>query len=129
MSAVEAGFRRTCQDWSPSFSVSLTPVAVTAWSLFQLAWVKVSDEGDTVPSVVSVLVTATVTLPAGRVRSRTGIVAVAPSSVGVPATSPTTSAGSDAYTGMDGVSTSLLLPDTQFLTWKKILWSVLNEPV
>ena len=88
---MDAGFRRTFHGWLPSFRASFTPVAVTVWSRHQLPWVKVSEDGETVPSVVSVLVTAMVTLPAGRVRRRTGTVARPPSSVGAPETAPTVS--------------------------------------
>ena len=128
-SSTEAGSKRTFQDWSPSFRASFTPVAVTVWLAFQLAWVKVRDDGDTVPSVVSVLVTAMVTLPAGRVRSRTGSVAVPPSSVGVPTTSPTASWGSTANTGMAPVVRSLPSFVTQSLQKKASCWSVVNVPV
>ena len=104
-------------------------MTVTVWFAFQLPWVKVSDDGDTLPSVASVLVTAMVTLPAGRVRSRTGNVALSPSSVSVPATSPTTKAGSAANTNMLLLSTRS--PSAAINSAKLILidWSVLNEPV
>ena len=50
---------------------SSTPVTVTVCVVFQVVVVKVSDDGDTVPSLASRLVTATVTSPVGSVASFT----------------------------------------------------------
>ena len=47
-------------DWFLSLSVSLTPVTVTVWAVFQLPSVKVKVAGLTVPSVVSLLTRLTV---------------------------------------------------------------------
>ena len=66
---------------------SFAPVTVTACVVFQVESVKVSDDGDTVPSLVSGfplasrLDTDTVTAAKGRVSSATVKVAVPPASV------------------------------------------------
>ena len=61
---------------------SSTPVTVTVCAVFQSVAVKVSDDGDALPSLVSPLVAATVTAAEGCVTSATVNVAVPPSSVG-----------------------------------------------
>ena len=60
---------------------SSTPVAVTVRAVFQSLTAKVSDDGDTAPSLASRLVTVTVTACDGRVSSATVKVAAPPASV------------------------------------------------
>ena len=67
--------------------------------MFQSVVVKVSDAGDTEPSLESRLETATVTAAEGRVASRTGNVAIPPASVAWPLTAPGRSPGSFTNTG------------------------------
>ena len=67
--------------WSPSVRLSSTPVTVTVWATFQLAIVKVTELGATVPSVVSLLVRPMLTLAAGWVVSRIVNVEEPPASV------------------------------------------------
>ena len=83
------GSSRTAQVTVPSSIVSCTPVTVTVSAVFQPDVVKVSDEGDTLPSPRSRLDTATVTAADGCVRSATANVAVPPASVAEPDTAPT----------------------------------------
>src|SRR5688500_20157362 len=54
----------------PSARVSSTPVTVMVWGTFQFCGVNVTEDGETMPSVVSLLVRAIVTLAVGAV-SRT----------------------------------------------------------
>ena len=75
------GFRTTDQATSPSSQTSSTPVAVTVCAVFHAVAAKVSDDGDTVPSVASPDPTATVTACDGCVSSATVKVAVPPPSV------------------------------------------------
>ncbi|MCU9931100.1 hypothetical protein OFL77_27600, partial [Escherichia coli] len=49
----------------PSVITSSTPVTVTVWGVFQLAEVKVSKFGETVPSVESLLIMGIVTSAVG----------------------------------------------------------------
>ena len=66
------------------------PVTVTVCVVLQLSLVNVSDDGDTVPSVVSPLLTATVTSAVGGTTPPRATVNVAepPASVIVPVTVP-----------------------------------------
>ena len=64
--------------------MSSVPVTVTVWFVFQLVVEKVSDGGDTLPSLGSRLETDTVTACEGWLLSRTGKVAVPPASVAWP---------------------------------------------
>ena len=57
------------------------PVRVTVCAVFQVVAVKVSDDGDTAPSVVSELATPSTTSPVGSVSSVTVKVARPPASV------------------------------------------------
>ena len=75
------GSSRTAQVTVPSSVSSSFPVTVTVCAVFQPDVVKVSDGGDTVPSLPSRPVTATVTAAEGRVRSATVNVALPPASV------------------------------------------------
>lgn len=65
----------------PSASASSTPVTVTVCATFQFTLVKVSEAGETVPSVVSLEASGTVTSPCGWRPSFTVKVAVAPRSL------------------------------------------------
>src|SRR5437016_2846648 len=65
---------------SPSSRLSSTPVTVTVCGVFQLADVKVSEAGATVPSVVSSELSPIVTGAVGWLVSLTANVAVAPAS-------------------------------------------------
>ena len=60
---------------------SSTPVSVTCCAVFQVVALKVSDDGDTVPSAVSELATPSTTFPVGSLASFTENVAVPPPSV------------------------------------------------
>ena len=73
---------------APSTTASFTPVTVTVCAVLQLARVKVTLPGATVPSVVSPLETVIVTFAVGCDASTSWNVAVPPASVVV--TSPTT---------------------------------------
>ena len=66
---------------SPSSLASFTPLTVTVWAVRALAGVKVRLFGETVPSVVSLLERATVTVAVGTVLRATVKVAVPPASV------------------------------------------------
>src|SRR5262245_58667803 len=65
----------------PSSRLSFKPVTVTVCAASQLAAVNVSDDGETVPSVVSFELTPTVTSAVGCAVSTTLNVAVPPASV------------------------------------------------
>ena len=64
----------------PSATASSTPVTVTVWATFQLALVKVSPAGATVPSVASLELSAMSTSAMGCEVSATVKVAVPPPS-------------------------------------------------
>ncbi len=68
----------------PSTRLSSTPVTVTSWAEFQLALVNTRLGGDTVPSVVSLLLSPMVTSAVGWLFSTTVKVAVPPASVVLP---------------------------------------------
>src|SRR5207249_1413510 len=90
--------------WLPSRTASLTPVTVRPWGVFQFAVVNVTDAGDTVPSVVSLLEIGTVTVAVGCEVSTTVKVAVPPLSVVVrPAV---------GFTMKPALSLSMLVTDT-----------------
>ena len=68
----------------PSSTASSAPVTVTVCAVFQVPVVKVSAAGATVPSLVSLEVTAIVTSAVGWALSTTVNVAVPPASVVLP---------------------------------------------
>ena len=97
----EEGSSRTFHVWSISVRLSSTPVTVTAWVVFHVDVEKSREAGDTRPSLVSWLATATVTAAEGWVCSFTVNVTVVPYSATGLATAPTARPGSNTNTGMD----------------------------
>ena len=90
----------------PSSRLSSTPVTVTVCGVFQLADVNVTEVGLTVPSVVSLLLSPTVTSAVGCAVSTTVNVAVPPASVVV---NPLV-----GVTVMPDASLSVFVTDTSF---------------
>ena len=83
----------------PSSRLSSTPVTVTVCGVLQFADVNVSEAGLTVPSVVSLELTAMVTSAVGWLSSTTVKVAVPPASVVVNAVAGVTDGGGNTASG------------------------------
>ena len=74
----------TLNAWLSSDKVSSTPYTVTVWAVFQLEVEKLNVEEDTVPSVLSLLVTGNETDEVGAMHKCTEKVALSPVSVMFP---------------------------------------------